>query len=73
MFAKHTVHCIIYRTYIIEENDNFSYWFVLHVYIYSAVYYSWEGEVRFFHALGPAGPFAKRHEQQQFQHTEKTS
>ena len=30
-----------------------------------------EGEVRFFHALGPAGPFAKRHEQQYFQHTEK--
>ena len=30
-----------------------------------------EGEVRFFHALAPAGPFAKRHEQQYFQHTEK--
>ena len=30
-----------------------------------------EGEVRFFHALGPAGPFAKRHEQQFFQYTEK--
>ena len=30
-----------------------------------------EGEVRFFHALGPAGPFTKRNEQQYFQHTEK--
>ena len=29
----------LYRTFIIEENDNFSCWFFLHIYIYSDFYY----------------------------------
>ena len=70
----------IYDPYIIEENENFFYWFSISTYTVSLLLLLGagyptltpvEGEVRFFHALGPAGPFAKRHEQQYFQHTEK--
>ena len=64
--------------YHIEENVNFLYWFSMPTYTVSTIAgsglpnpNSCGGGGTIFHALGPAGPFAKRHEQQKFQHTEK--
>ena len=68
---------IIYRTYSISFKKRIISCIgspCLHIQLLGAGYPTLtpvEGEVRFFHALGPAGPFAKRHEQQYFQHTEK--
>ena len=78
---QHIVHYLqnIQYTCIIEENDNLLYWFSMSTYTVLSTIAgsglpnpnSCGGGVPFFHALGPAGPFAKRHEQQYFQHTEK--
>ena len=68
---------IIYRTYSISLKKRIISCIgspCLHIQLLGAGYPTLtpvEGEVRFFHALGPAGPFAKKHEQQYFQHTEK--
>ena len=68
---------IIYRTYSISLKKRIISCIgspCLHIQLLGAGYPTLtpvEGEVRFFYALGPAGPFAKRHEQQYFQHTEK--
>ena len=63
---------IIYRTYSISLKKMIISCIgspCLHIQLLGAGYPTLtpvEGEVRFFHALGPAGPFAKRHEQQNF-------
>ena len=76
-FETYSTMYIIYRTYSISLKKRIISCIgspCLHIQLLGAGYPTLtpvEGEVRFFHALGPAGLFAKRHEQQYFQHTEK--